>query len=114
MVASISEAHLENVRDQCRDSPAISIDQFVELLATAIARFDYKCDDSSIPVVLKALKEVLDVNMELYNLHQKALVSNVAAPSTALLINKFEKSFWNPHYSAALGLPGVQQTMWKF
>ncbi|XP_065193733.1 uncharacterized protein LOC135824918 isoform X2 [Sycon ciliatum] len=74
VVASISEAHLENVRDQCRDSPAISTDQFVELLATAIARFDYNCDDSLTPVVLKALKEVLDVNMELYNLHQKALV----------------------------------------
>ena len=82
---SISEALLENVRDQCRDSPAISTDQFVEFLATAIARFDYNYGDSSIPVVLKALKEVLDVNMELFNLHQKALVSNFAAPSTVFL-----------------------------
>ncbi|XP_065194192.1 uncharacterized protein LOC135825385 [Sycon ciliatum] len=72
VVASISEAHLENVRDQCRDSPAISTDQFMEFLAGAIARFDYNCGDSSIPV--EALKEVLDVNMELFNLHQKALV----------------------------------------
>ncbi|XP_065193353.1 uncharacterized protein LOC135824548 [Sycon ciliatum] len=74
LVVSISEAHLENVRDRCRDSPAISTDQFMEFLAGAIARFDYNCGDSSIPVVLKALKEVLDVNMELFNLHQKALV----------------------------------------
>ncbi|XP_065193071.1 uncharacterized protein LOC135824268 [Sycon ciliatum] len=74
VVVSISEALLENVRDQCRDSPAISTDQFMEFLATAIARFDYKCVDSSILVVLKALKEGLDVNMELFNLHQKALL----------------------------------------
>ena len=85
MVVSISEAHLENVRDQCRDSPAISTDQFMEFLAGAIVRFDYNYDNSSRSVVLKALREVLDVNMELFNLHQKALVSNFAAPSTVFL-----------------------------
>ncbi|XP_065193034.1 uncharacterized protein LOC135824231 [Sycon ciliatum] len=74
VAVSISEAHVENVRDQCRDTPAISTDQFLELLAVAIARFDYNLSKDSVPVILKALKEGLDVNMELYNLHQKALV----------------------------------------